>query len=460
MQSPNFIFSLLIVVVVVIIGLLYIEQPEAPIKNSPTNGQSDSTTNKPINSFELNKDLDKYDKKQSCKVKINGDMLDNSPILTPHNQLEYMQPNSSGEIVVPHGHWLSFHCADKFAEPYGGQTLQAQCAGDKDFFINNEKFNFSKINCTTISMPTPIRTGLCCSGEGTELFIFGIKIDSNGSRYAIPTMQVCFDKIRQIPRYVKRILTPASIHRQIKVKRTNFTSGDFFGGIDIDHFYKLSEQIKALRRQIGENALIYVTEENRLTRGHLAPKADMTYSGQQKGTFHHVNVMPQWQSFNAGNWSHLEDDVRQLAHDSNRSLIYFTGTCGVCRLPDENNIQQELYLGDDNNVIPVPKLFYIVVIDADSRKGIAIVGVNNPYLKIDELKTGGYLIAEDVSDDVDWIKWDRKNIKKGDRCWNRKNIKKGYCYAVSVPDFVKVVKDLPLVGLETTGILRLKEQPI
>ncbi|XP_049314488.1 uncharacterized protein LOC125778908 [Bactrocera dorsalis] len=186
----------------------------------------------------------------------------------------------------------------------------------------------------------------------------------------------------------------------------------------------------------------------------------MTYSGQQKGTFHHLNVMPQWESQNKGNWSHLEDDVRQFTHDSNKTLIYYTGTWGVCTLPDVLNIQQELYLGDDNNVIPVPKLFYIVVIDADSRKGIAIVGVNNPYLKNDELKTGGYLIAEDVSDDVDWIKWDRKNIKKGDRCWNRKNIKKGYCYAVSVPDFVKVVKDLPLVGLETSGILGLKELSI
>uniref|UniRef100_A0A034WP10 DNA/RNA non-specific endonuclease domain-containing protein n=1 Tax=Bactrocera dorsalis TaxID=27457 RepID=A0A034WP10_BACDO len=451
MQSPNFIFSLLIVVVVVIIGLLYIEQPEAPIKNSPTNGQSDSTTNKPINSFELNKDLDKYDKKQSCKVKINGDMLDNSPILTPHNQLEYMQPNSSGEIVVPHGHWLSFHCADKFAEPYGGQTLQAQCAGDKNFFINNEKVNFSKINCTTISIPTPIRTGFCCSGEGTELIIIGNEIKSNGSCYTIPTMQVCFDQIRQTTLYVEHKITPASIHYRKHVPRKNFTSDDFFGGRNIDPLYRTSKQIKALKRILGKDVSIYVTAKNYLSRGHLVAKADLIFSGQQKSTFYYVNIVPQWQSFNAGNWSRIEDGVRQFAHDSNSTLLCWTGTWGVCTLPDVNNEQRELYLGDDkqnNNVIPVPKLFYRIVIDAESRKGITFVGVNNPYLKIEELTTGGYLIAEDVSDNIDWIKWDRKNIEKG------------YCYACSVPDFVAVVKDLPLVKLMTSGILGLKELPI
>ncbi|XP_049314486.1 uncharacterized protein LOC125778906 [Bactrocera dorsalis] len=331
--------------------------------------------------------------------------------------------------------------------PFGGQTLQAQCAGDKNFFINNEQVNFSKINCTTISMPTPIRTGLCCSGEGTELINIGIKFNESSS---LPTMQVCFEKIRQAPHYVEHTFTPASIHRQKKVKRKNFTSGNIFGDINIDAFYKKPKQIKALSRILGKSVSIYVTTKNYLSRGHLVAKADLIFSGPQMSTFHVVNVVPQWQSFNAGNWSLIEDEVRKFAHDSNSTLLCLTGTWVVCTLPDVNNVRRELYLGDDkqnNNVIRVPQLFYRIVtrIDAESRKGITFVGVNNPYLKIEELTTEGYLIAEDVSHNINWINWDRQNIDKD--C----------CYACSVPDFVAVVKDLPLVDLETTGILGLKE---
>uniref|UniRef100_A0A034WRJ0 DNA/RNA non-specific endonuclease domain-containing protein n=1 Tax=Bactrocera dorsalis TaxID=27457 RepID=A0A034WRJ0_BACDO len=460
-MQASFIWTLLIVVVVLIICVLYVwlNQTAANFNKNSTNGQINSIANGPINSFDsansnlpvetIIKSLDKYDEVpfSPCGIKVNGDMLNNSPILTPHNQLEYLLPNSSGEIVVPHGQWVSLRCGDAFAKPFGAQTLQAQCAGDTNFRINNQIVNFSNINCTTMSMPISMRTGLCCSGKDTELIDIGNKFNES----LLPTMQVCFDQIRQTTLYVEHKITPASIHYRKHVPRKNFTSDDFFGGRNIDPLYRTSKQIKALKRILGKDVSIYVTAKNYLSRGHLVAKADLIFSGQQKSTFYYVNIVPQWQSFNAGNWSRIEDGVRQFAHDSNSTLLCWTGTWGVCTLPDVNNEQRELYLGDDkqnNNVIPVPKLFYRIVIDAESRKGITFVGVNNPYLKIEELTTGGYLIAEDVSDNIDWIKWDRKNIEKG------------YCYACSVPDFVAVVKDLPLVKLMTSGILGLKELPI
>ena len=76
-----------------------------------------------------------------------------------------------------------------------------------------------------------------------------------------------------------------------------------------------------------------------LARGHLAPNADfLTYAWQveqhlplptpacqhlhtalssafsgQDATFTFIDVAPQWQSFNAGNWLDLENGVRDLA---------------------------------------------------------------------------------------------------------------------------------------------------
>ncbi|XP_011207542.2 uncharacterized protein LOC105229141 [Bactrocera dorsalis] len=524
-------------------------KPEAPIKKNATNGQSNSTTNEPINSLEsansklpvkpITKSLDKYHEKQclSCGIKVIDDMGDKSPILMEPNQFEYLLPSSSGEIALRPGQWVLLLCADGFAERFDGQTLLAQYIGEKNFIIKNQvrnfsniffnfliknkianfsnrfskfliknkiinfsnkfsnfiiknkivifsykflnfliknkivnfsnKFsqcllkkeivnflkkklrffikniivNFSKIMCKTTSTPTPLRTGLCCSGEGTEWIYIGNKFNDS----FLITMKVCFDKIRQTTLYVEHKITPGGIHYRKHVPRKNFTCDDFFGGRNIDPLYRSSKQIKALKRILGKDVSIYVTAKNYLSRGHLVAKADLIFSGQQKSTFYYVNVVPQWQSFNAGNWSRIEDGVRQFAHDSNSTLLCWTGTWGVCTLPDVNNIQQELYLGDKNNVIRVPKLFYRIVIDAESRKGITFVGVNNPYVAIEELTIGGYLIGEDISHNINWINWERQNIEKG------------YCYACSVPDFVEVVKGLPLVDLETTGILGLKE---
>ncbi|XP_018788162.1 PREDICTED: uncharacterized protein LOC108968527 [Bactrocera latifrons] len=455
MQISSLFWVLFIIVIFVFI-LIFIQWTKSYFNNNPTNGQINGITNGPINSFDsasfnlpvetIIKSLDKYDEApcSPCGIKINGDMLNNSPILSPHNQLAYMQPNSSGEIVVPHGQWVTLRCGEAFAKPLDGQTLQAQCAGDTNFRINNEIVNFSNINCTTMSMPTPMRTEVCCSGKDTEL----INIANKFNESLLPTMQVCFDKIRQSTLYVEHTITPASIHYKHHVNTKNFTSGDFFGGRNIDAFYRKSKQIKALSRILRKDASTYVTTKNFLSRGHLVAKTDLIFSGQQKGTFHHLNVMPQWESFNAGNWSRIENGVRQFAHDNGSTLLCWTGTWGVCTLPDVNNIQQELYLGDNNNVLPVPKLFYRIVIDAESRNGITFVGLNNPYLKTEELESGGYLIAKDISHNIDWIKWDRKNIGEG------------YCYACSVTDFVAVVKDLPLVKLQTFGILGEKELTI
>lgn len=458
-MHESFIFTLFIVVVIYVLILYFLYKPDVKIFNkTPTNGEINSITNGPIHGgFESNlklpfetiiNSLDIYDETPftPCGIKVNGDMTNNSPILTPHNELKYLQPNSSGEIVVRHGEWVSMRCGDAFAEPYDGRTLRAQCAGDKNFRINDQLINFANINCTTMSMPTPMRTGLPCIG-GTEWLTFGNEFDGA----TLPTIRVCYDETHQTTPYVEHTINAASIHNKHGVPRKKFTSGDFFGGRSVDEFYKRARQIETLSRILGKDASIYVTAKNYLSRGHLVAKADLIFSGPQRSTFHFVNVVPQWQSFNSGNWSRIEDDVREFAHDNNTTLLCWTGTWGICTLPDNNGIQRELYLINDeqnNNAIPVPRLFYRIVIDAESRKGIALVGVNNPYLTDEEVRTGEYVIAEDVSHNINWIKWDKESIEKG------------YCYACSVPNFVAVVNDLPRKDLKTTGILGMKELAI
>jgi hypothetical protein len=45
-------------------------------------------------------------------------------------------------------------------------------------------------------------------------------------------------------------------------------------------------------------------------QGHLAPDAAFVYDAFQDSTYFFINVAPQWQSFNNGNWKALEGATR------------------------------------------------------------------------------------------------------------------------------------------------------
>ena len=50
-----------------------------------------------------------------------------------------------------------------------------------------------------------------------------------------------------------------------------------------------------------------------LCQGHLSPDAAFIYNVEQDATYYFINVAPQFQSFNNGNWKSLEINTRDLA---------------------------------------------------------------------------------------------------------------------------------------------------
>ncbi|GFG35692.1 hypothetical protein Cfor_12773, partial [Coptotermes formosanus] len=182
--------------------------------------------------------------------------------------------------------------------------------------------------------------------------------------------------------------------------------------------------------QLGDQ-YIAETSDYFLARGHHSAKADFVYGSQHRATFHFVNVSPQWQTFNGGNWEELEANVRAYADNKKLDLDVYTGTYGILTFPDVKGIETELYLYvDDNNnkAIPVPKFYWKAVYDPKSQAGVVFVGINNPYLSNPQ---GDYLICNDVCSRLSWLQWDQKNIEKG------------YSYCCDVDDFRSTVKTLP-----------------
>jgi hypothetical protein len=214
--------------------------------------------------------------------------------------------------------------------------------------------------------------------------------------------------------------------------------------MSVDNLYTQKTQLQTISGLLGSTQLggqyIDSTTDYFLARGHYAAKDDFVYGSQHRATFRFVNVSPQWQTFNGGNWEALESSVQKYADKRKLDLVVYTGTYGVATLPNINGIETELYLyvdSNNNKAIPVPKFYWKAVYDPKSQAGVVFVGINNPYVSNPQ---GDYLICTDVCSKISWIQWDQKNIKRG------------YSYCCEVNDFrskVKTLPDFPVNGLLT-----------
>lgn len=128
-----------------------------------------------------------------------------------------------------------------------------------------------------------------------------------------------------------------------------------------------------------------------------------------------------------------------LAADRNINLDVYTGTYGVTQLWDNSNVGKDiwLYVNGATRQIPVPKLFYKILVNRAANTGVVLIGVNNPYVTLEQIKKD-YIICTDVSSQINYIKWQKDNIERG------------YSYACTVNDFVKVV---PHVSVSAGSLL-------
>ncbi len=79
-------------------------------------------------------------------------------------------------------------------------------------------------------------------------------------------------------------------------------------GLDVNTLYTQVEQAKTVAMIVGseELAAIYinVTKDHYFSRGHMAPDGDFIDAASQDATYYFMNVAPQFQSFNNGNWKY------------------------------------------------------------------------------------------------------------------------------------------------------------
>ncbi|XP_061393589.1 uncharacterized protein LOC133329108 [Musca vetustissima] len=298
-----------------------------------------------------------------------------------------------------------------------------------------------------------------------EMYRVGFNISSN--RF-VETMRICYEPSLLRTLYVRHALLPASVHFQKSVKRLHFSKAGYFNDFNMNQLYSNYNQQQqaavALQDEQQHQHVRHIFDNNTLflTRGHLAAKADYIYASQQRSTFNFFNAAPQWQGFNGGQWNALEDAVRKYAANSRQWLDCYTGTWGIMKLPGPPasppttntttafGPQRDFYLardGNNNGLLPVPMLYYRLLVNSQHSRGIVLVGVNNPHASLNEISSD-YVICDDIQEKVGWLRWMSNTNNK-----SNKNLKKGYLYACHVGDFVKAVGHLPGYLLNVTEVL-------
>uniref|UniRef100_A0A1A9UG98 DNA/RNA non-specific endonuclease domain-containing protein n=1 Tax=Glossina austeni TaxID=7395 RepID=A0A1A9UG98_GLOAU len=372
-----------------------------------------------------------------CQVAVRGNFPDPQPVFLNENATDFLDvSDKDGVMNIIGGRTVHMWCPKQF-KSIASELINVTCIGGTIFMVESKLYNFSDFTCNSWPSFTAQRTAERCN-EGVLIRV-GFEISS---KHFVEQMRVCFDEKREVTRYVHHSLGPASNYFQTGIDRIPFQPGDFFDGKNVDNLYtqvKQQETISnALGGDVGSN-FFNISKNIYLARGHMAAKADFVFGTQQRATFLFINAAPQWQVFNAGNWARVEDGLRMWASKHRINVDCYTGVYGVTSLPDQNGYETSLYLAYDSNnngLIPVPKIYFRVVIEPSTKRGIVFIGVNNPHVTIEQI-TKDYIFCDDVSDKVTYVNWKKDDITLG------------YSYACTVSEFLKNVPILP--SLDASG---------
>nr|UVJ48450.1 dsRNase2 [Hyphantria cunea] len=303
------------------------------------------------------------DVKTDCVLSLKHDFGSPGPVLIRNGR--YLEPEVGGDFKFRRSETVLVACpGDRQRvilnnETSGYDAIEAHCIINSTFRVDRKILQFKNIRCKSQPFFTTEKTNGTCASE-SELYGVGYKIKN----VFYPLYSACFDKNLLHTHYVRHQLSPKSIYMQTGLKRPKFVEGDLFDKVSISSIYKLNNQKSRLDVILGTNmGDKYLSQNQALTRGHLAARADYTTSAETRATFHYVNTAPQWKRGNAGDWAALEDALRRRVQAYGSEILVFTGAHGVMTLPDKRDRMKEIYLHTDannNEQLPVPMYFYKV----------------------------------------------------------------------------------------------------
>lgn len=365
-----------------------------------------------------------------------------SPV--PVRQGKFLTPTRDGKIEVKTGRSVDLYCSTQF-ENYLADKITVTCAPGTENLVRyagvDMPLNGVQLQCKSNNIHSDVET------TDAPIYHIGYSIDGTFSTL----IDVDFETAVKRPIYAHHQIAPILVTSQQVVTKAfsnKFRADKLFGALDDDR-YTYESQRRTICEQtlsLSKNQCDAYFEPSRrfLARGHLAPAADFVYLTAKRATYSLINVAPQWQQLNNGAWKKMEAGVRAKSLRTSAVLDMYTGTLGTLRLRDGRGTLRELYLDGADGKMPVPAIFYKVVIDQTAAKGVVFLAINHPLATAAEVQTlKDSVKCADVADQLSWpTVWfsGKDRVDRSTAAFRES----GYMFACVVKDFARHVDSLPL----------------
>lgn len=273
-----------------------------------------------------------------------------------------------------------------------------------------------------------------CGGGAGKIIKVGFELNP-----FIELYRVCYNQAKSAPIYAVHKIVGESM--KMNGKRDGHFKRDgneFFRKVDeINRIYSQQMQMRRLRDILGNN---FNLQRNYIQRGHLAAYADFSMQSWQYASNYYINVFPQWNSINNGNWKILENMVRIQAEITKRTYKVYTGTHGTLRL---NLREIDLYRGAtaNRNRFPVPEYSWKIVVDENARSAIGFMTLNNPFIQRTTV------VVDPCTNICATSKWAHPSF-------SRNNPTGGYTICCDVNDMMRRIRLIAGLGINVSSVMR------
>ena len=379
----------------------------------------------------------------ACSVNINTQLRNPQPLFIRPGTSQFFHPSDRrGILELTANQEIELFCTDNFASPSGvsGNSIRVTCSSGTRFRFNNILYNLNEFTCQ--NWPTFVAQRRVTTNRCFNQGIF-VDVGFQVSNRFLRVFTSCHDPRTEENYYTEYTFSPASDGQERNVERPPWAQGDFFPGKNVDLMHTRNNQRRTIATILSSTsaAARFIEEPDSdvfLARGHMAAMTDFISANEQRATFFFINTAPQWQTFNGFNWVSVEISSRRLAADRNINLDVYTGTYGITQLRDDRSVNHQIFIDGPNRQIPVPMLYYKILVNRADQSGVVLLGVNNPHLTLNEI-LANYVICNDVSNRINYVSWQRTNLRRG------------YGYACEVDDFLRRVPHIQ--GIQVRSLL-------
>jgi DNA/RNA endonuclease G (NUC1) len=233
----------------------------------------------------------------------------------------------------------------------------------------------------------------------------------------IRLIEVCFDRYYYTPLYTKfTIVNGVDMEHQ---------TGDIPEKLKKDYFNYITPSVEDAYKERSPSH----SREPVLEGGHLAAWADFTYYSQRLATQYYINVVPQWNTFNGGNWRTLEERIRKMARENNTDLVVYAGSCSPSNEVDTDSIYLAVSKTTGGLLVPVPEQLFRIVYNQNTKHSVVFLGINSVHTNT---SISQHRACEENYQELE-------SFIKGEpffKGFDRKDITKGYIYCCRLTDFL------------------------